>query len=206
MSWLPRHSILAPRERRKGVPGKRKRRTRLRRGFGVAGAHLSRCSASEGGTFNAQCRIQTLPLRTRLRTRLRRGMQRPLQFNPVWQAANQKLALPRLQEFNGHMKIKMLAVAAFAGCVLGCTASLQTTTIKGTVCSCTATQVTVLEDDNKNYYDIIQLTATTIIDPPVTPPCKAGTPVTVTCKPTDAQRKENPAGGCPTPTPTPPPA
>ena len=167
----------------------------------MAGAHLSRCSASEDGTFNAQRRIQTLPLRARLRTRLRRGMQRPLQFNPAWRAANQKLALPRLQEFNGHMKIKMLAVAAFAGCVLGCTASLQTQTIKGTVCSCTDSQITVLEQDGK-HYDIIQRTATTIIKPPITPPCTAGTPVEVTYNSTDAQRKEDPTGTCPPPPPS----
>src|SRR6266700_6133325 len=101
------------------------------------------------------------------------------------------------------MKIKILICAVVAGCLFGCAPSTET--IKGTVCSCTDTQITVLEQDGK-HYDIIQRTATTIIDPPVTPPCKAGTPVTVTCKPTDAQRKENPAGGCPTPTPTPPPA
>src|SRR6266436_8432493 len=107
--------------------------------------------------------------------------------------------------FNGGMKIKMLTVAAFAGCVLGCTASLQTQTIKGTVCSCTDTQITVLEQDGK-HYDIIQRTSATIIKPPMTPPCTAGTPVEVTYNSTDAQRKENPTGGCPTPTPTPPPA
>jgi hypothetical protein len=105
----------------------------------------------------------------------------------------------------GGMKTKILICAVVAGCLWGCAKSTITTkTLKGTVCSCTATQVTVLEQDNNNYYDIIQLTATTIITPPVTPPCKAGTPVEVTYNPTDAQRKENPAGGCPTPTPTPP--
>ena len=109
-------------------------------------------------------------------------------------------------EFNGGMKMKILICAVVAGCLLGCMGTKSTTkTIKGTVCSCTATQVTVLEEGGQ-YYDIIQLTATTIIDPPVTPPCKVGTPVEVTYNPSDAQRKENPAGGCPTPTPTPPPA
>jgi hypothetical protein len=102
--------------------------------------------------------------------------------------------------FNGGMKIKMLTVAAFAGCVLGCTASLQTQTIKGTVCSCTDTQITVLEQDG-THYDIIQRTASTIITPPVTPPCSAGTPVTVQCPSTDAQRKQGP---CPKTTQTPP--
>jgi hypothetical protein len=101
------------------------------------------------------------------------------------------------------MKMKILICAAVAGCLWGCSKSaISTQTIKGTVCSCTATQVTVLEQDGR-FYDIIQLTATTIIKPPVTPPCKAGTPVEVTFNPTDAQRKENPAGGCPTPTPPP---
>jgi hypothetical protein len=104
------------------------------------------------------------------------------------------------------MKMKILICAAVAGYLLGCTGAKSTTaTLNGTVCSCTATQVTVLEQD-KLHYDEIQLTATTIIEPPVTPPCKAGTPVKVTYNPGDAQRKENPAGGCPTPTPTPPPA
>jgi hypothetical protein len=101
--------------------------------------------------------------------------------------------------FNGGMKIKMLAVAAFAGCVLGCTASLQTQTIKGTVCSCTDTQITVLEQDGK-HYDIIQRTSATIIKPPMTPPCTAGTPVEVTYNSGDAQRKEDPTGTCPTST------
>ena len=105
------------------------------------------------------------------------------------------------------MKIKILICTAAAVSLWGCAKSTITTqTLKGTVCSCTATQVTVLEQDNNNYYDIIQLTATTIIKPPVTPPCKAGTPVEVTFNPTDAQRKENPAGGCPTPTPPPAPS
>jgi hypothetical protein len=105
------------------------------------------------------------------------------------------------------MKIKILICAVVAGCLWGCTkATITTQTLKGTVCSCTATQVVVLEDADNHFYDVIKLTATTIINPPVTPPCKAGTPVEVTFNPTDAQRKENPAGGCPTPTPTPPPA
>src|SRR5262249_43587465 len=99
------------------------------------------------------------------------------------------------------MKIKILTSVVVVGCLFGCAKSLTTTTIKGTVCSCTTTQVIVLEED-KMHYDIIQLTGTTIIEPPVTPPCTAGTPVTVTCNPTDAQRKESPAGGgCPTPPP-----
>ena len=97
------------------------------------------------------------------------------------------------------MKIKILICAAVAACLPGC-AKTTTQMLKGTLCSCTTTQVTVLEQDGQ-YYDIIQLTGTTIVDPPVTPPCKAGTPVTVTYNPTDAQRKENPGGGCP---PTPP--
>jgi hypothetical protein len=99
------------------------------------------------------------------------------------------------------MKIKILICAAVAGCLLGC-AKTTTQTLKGTLCSCTTTQVTVLEQD-KLHYDIIQLTGTTIIKPPVTPPCTAGTPVEATYNPTDAQRKENPSGTCP---PTPPPA
>jgi hypothetical protein len=105
------------------------------------------------------------------------------------------------------MKIKILICAAAAGCLLGCAkTTTETLTLKGTLCSCTTTQVTVLEED-KMHYDIIQLTATTIIKPPVSPPCTAGTPVEVTYNSTDAQRKESPAGGgCPTPTPTPPPA
>ena len=102
------------------------------------------------------------------------------------------------------MKIKILICAAVAGCLLGCAKSTETV-LSGTVCSCTKTQITVLEDADKNYYDIIPLTGGTIVKPPVTPPCKAGTPVTVTYNAGDAQRKENPAGGCPTPTPTPPP-
>jgi hypothetical protein len=101
------------------------------------------------------------------------------------------------------MKMNILICAAVAGCLLGCTKSATEAILKGTVCSCTQTQVTVLEQD-KLHYDIIQLTGTTIIKPPVTPPCTAGTPVEVTYNPGDAQRKENPAGGCPTPTPTPP--
>jgi hypothetical protein len=102
------------------------------------------------------------------------------------------------------MKMKILICAVIAGCLLGCTKT-TTETLKGTLCSCTTTQVTVLEED-KTHYDIIQLTGTTIIKPPVSPPCTAGTPVEVTYNPTDAQRKESPTGACPTPTPTPPPA
>src|SRR5215468_4828804 len=104
------------------------------------------------------------------------------------------------------MKTKILICAAVVGCLFGCEKSLTTATLRGTLCSCTTTQVTVLEAD-KMHYDIIQLTGTTIIKPPVSPPCTVGTLVEVTYNPTDAQRKESPAGGgCPTPTPTPPPA
>src|SRR5437667_12123398 len=98
------------------------------------------------------------------------------------------------------MKIKILICAVIAGGLLGC-AKTTTETIKGTVCSCTDTQITVLEDDGK-YYDIIQRTSSTIVNPPVIPPCKAGTPVTVTCNSSDAQRKENPSGACPPPPPS----
>jgi len=101
------------------------------------------------------------------------------------------------------MKIKILICAVVAGCLFGCAPSTET--IKGTVCSCTDSQITVLEQDGK-HYDIIQRKSTTIIKPPMTPPCTAGTPVEVTCDSGDAQRKENPTGACPTPTPTPPPA
>ena len=114
-------------------------------------------------------------------------------------SVREKVAIPSLWEFNGGMKIKVLICAAFAGCVLGCTASLQTQTIKGTVCSCTDSQITVLEQDGK-HYDIIQRTSATIIKPPMTPPCTAGTPVEVTYNSTDAQRKEDPTGTCPTST------
>src|SRR5436309_3231946 len=99
------------------------------------------------------------------------------------------------------MKIKILTSVVVVGCLFGCAKSLTTTTIKGTVCSCTDTQITVLEDEGK-YYDIIQRTSSTIVNPPVTPPCKAGTPVTVTCNSSDAQRKENPSGACPPPPPS----
>jgi hypothetical protein len=96
--------------------------------------------------------------------------------------------IPRL---NGGMKIKMLTVAVAVGCVLGCASPTQqgTLTIKGTVCSCTSTQVTVQEADGK-YYDIIQRTGSTII----TGTCSAGQPVTVQCQSIDNQRKE---GSCP---------
>src|SRR5580693_8126231 len=80
--------------------------------------------------------------------------------------------------FNGGMKIKMLTAAVVAGCVLGCASLTQqgTLTIKGTVCSCTNTQVTVQEEGGK-YYDIIQRTGSTII----TGTCSAGQTVTVQC-------------------------
>ena len=109
--------------------------------------------------------------------------------------AKQKLAVRLPLRIQWDMKIKILICAAVAGCLWGCTAS---TTIKGTVCSCTDTQITVLEDNGK-YYDIIQRTSSTVVNPPVTPPCKAGTPVTVTFNSGDAQRKEGP---CPTSPPT----
>jgi hypothetical protein len=68
------------------------------------------------------------------------------------------------------MKLKILICATIAACLLGCMGTKSITeTIKGTLCSCTTTQVTVLEED-KLHYDIIQLTATTIVNPPVTPP------------------------------------
>ena len=103
------------------------------------------------------------------------------------------------------MKIRILICAVVAGCLWGCTKSTETV-LQGTVCSCTVTQITVLEQD-KQHYDIIQLTATTIVKPPVSPPCKVGTPVEVTFNPSDAQRKESPTGGgCPTPTPAPAPS
>jgi hypothetical protein len=97
--------------------------------------------------------------------------------------------IPRL---NGGVKIKILTVAVAVGCVLGCTSVTQqgTLTIKGTVCSCTNTQVTVQETDGK-YYDIIQRTGNTII----TGTCSAGQPVTVQCQSIDNQRKE---GSCKT--------
>src|SRR5207249_11412945 len=72
------------------------------------------------------------------------------------------------------------------GCVLGCASLTQqgTLTIKGTVCSCTNTQVTVQEAVGK-YYDIIQRTGSTII----TGTCSAGQPVTVQCQSIDKDRK-----------------
>ena len=96
-----------------------------------------------------------------------------------------------IPRFNGGMKIKMLTVAVAVGCVLGCASLTQqgTLTIKGTVCSCTNTQVTVQEADGK-YYDIIQRIGSTII----TGTCSAGQPVTVQCQSIDNQRKE---GLCP---------
>jgi hypothetical protein len=98
------------------------------------------------------------------------------------------------------MKVKILTSVVVVGCLFGCAKSLTTTTLKGTVCSCTDTQITVLEEGGQ-YYDIIPLKGT-IINPPVSPPCKAGTPVEVTYNPGDAQRKENPSGTCPPPTAT----
>ena len=96
-----------------------------------------------------------------------------------------------LREFNGSMKIQVLTAAVVAGCVLGCASLTQqgTLTIKGTVCSCTNTQVTVQEAGGK-YYDIIQRTGSTII----TGTCSAGQTVTVQCQSIDNQRKE---GSCP---------
>src|SRR5438034_10204381 len=88
------------------------------------------------------------------------------------------------------MKIKMLTVAVAVGCVLGCASLTQqgTLTIKGTVCSCTSTQVTVQESDGK-YYDIIQRTGRTIM----IGTCSSGQPVTVQCQSIDSRRKE---GSC----------
>ena len=168
-------SILSLRERRKGVAGKKK---------------TPNSESLRGQALKIQCPTSNSDS----------GAEDSGHYSSILPSERPSKSLQSccLWEFNGGMKIKILICAVVVGWLWGCAPSTET--IKGTVCSCTDSQITVLEQDG-THYDIIQRTASTIITPPVTPPCSAGTPVTVQCASTDAQRKEGP---CPKTTQTPP--
>ncbi len=181
MSWLPRHSILSLRGGGKASP--EKENAELRKSSRAGAEHPTpKAFASRRPTSNSDSAAEDSGHYSSILPGERPS--KSLQSCCLW-------------EFNGGMKIKILICAVVAGCLFGCAPS--TVTIKGTVCSCTDSQITVLEQDGK-HYDIIQRKSTTIIKPPMTPPCTAGTPVEVTYNSGDAQRKESPTGTCPTST------
>jgi hypothetical protein len=86
------------------------------------------------------------------------------------------------------MKKKLLTSAIVAGCMLSSAAFGQTLTIAGTVCSCSATELTVQE--GSRYWTIKRTPTTT-----VTGTCSVGQTVNVQCKSLDAQRKEGSCSG-----------